>query len=46
MYRSGFRANHSTDVCLAKLTHFVSTGMAKHMHTGMILVDLKKHLIL
>ena len=41
MYQSGFRTNHSTDVCLAQLTDFVATGMDKQMHTGMILVDLQ-----
>ena len=40
MYRSGFRTNHSTDLCLAQLTDFDSAGMDKQMHTGMILVDL------
>ena len=42
MYQSGFRTNHSTDLCLAQLTDFVATGMDKQMHTGMILVDLQK----
>ena len=42
MYQSGFRANHSTDLCLAQLTDFVATGMDKQMHTDMILVDLQK----
>ena len=42
MYQSGFRTNHSTDLCLAQLTDFVSTDMDKPMHTGMILVDLQK----
>ena len=40
MYQSGFRTNHSTDLCLAQLIDFVATGMDKQMHTGMILVDL------
>ena len=34
--------NHSTDLCLARLTDFTSTGMDKQMLTGMILVDLQK----
>ena len=42
MYRSGFRTNHSTDLCLDQLTDIVTTGMDKQMHTGMILVDLQK----
>ena len=42
MYQSGFRTNHSTDLCLAQLTDFVATGMDKEMHFGMILVKLQK----
>ena len=42
MYQSGFRTNHSTDLCLAQLTDFVATGMDKQMHTGMISVDIQK----
>ena len=42
MYQSGFRTNHSTDLCLTQLIDFVATGMNKQMHTGMILVDLQK----
>ena len=42
MYQSGFRMNHSTDICLARLPDFVATGMDKQMHTSMILVDLQK----
>ena len=42
MYQSGFKTNHSTDFCVAQLTDFISTGMDKQMHTGMILVDLQK----
>ena len=34
--------NHSTDFCLAQLIDFISTGMDKQMHTGMIIVDLQK----
>ena len=41
MYQSGFRTNHSTDLCLAHLIDFVITSMDKQMHTGMIL-DLQK----
>ena len=42
MYQSGFRTNHSTDLCLSQLIDVVATGMNKQMHTGMILVDLQK----
>ena len=42
MYQSGFRTNHSTDICLDQLIDFVLNGMDKQMHTGMILVDLQK----
>ena len=42
MYQSGFRTNHSTDLCLAQLIEFVGTGMYKQMHTGMISVDLRE----
>ena len=42
MYQSCFRTNHSIDLCLAQLTDFVSTGMNRKMHAGMILVDLQK----
>ena len=38
MYQSGFRTKHSTGFYL----DFDLTGMDKHMHTGMILVDLQK----
>ena len=42
MYQSSFGTNHSTGLCLAQLTDFVSTEMNKQKHTGMILVDLQK----
>ena len=42
MYQPGFRTNHSTDFCLAQSIDFVLTDMDKQMHTGMILVGLKK----
>ena len=42
MYQSGFRTNHSIDLCLAQLVDFVATSMDKQMHIGMILVDLQK----
>ena len=34
--------NHSTDLCVAQLTDFVLTGIDKHMHISIILVDFKK----
>ena len=42
MYQSGFRTNHSRDLCLTQLTDFFVTGMDKQMYTGMILVHLQK----
>ena len=42
MYQSGFRTNHSTDLCLVRLVDIVATGMDKQMHTGIILVDFQK----
>ena len=42
MYQSGFRTNHSIDVCLGHLIDFVLSGVDKLMHTSMILVDLQK----
>ena len=41
MYQSGFRTNHSRDLCLTQLTDFFATGMDKQMYTG-ILVHLQK----
>ena len=42
-YQSGFRINISTDFCIVHLTDFILRKMDKGCHTGMILVDLKKH---
>ena len=42
MYHSGFRTNHSADLCLAQLIDFVATDKDKQMHTSTILVDLQK----
>ena len=39
---SGFRTNHSTDLCLAQLIDFVAIDMDKQMHTGMMLVEFQK----
>ena len=41
-YQSGFRANVSTDSCLAPLTNFILRGIDKGFHTGMILAGLQK----
>ena len=42
MYQSGFRTNHSIDLCLTQLIDFVAIGMDKQMHTDMKLVDFQK----
>ena len=42
MYQSGYRANHASDFCLAKLIDFILTGMDKQMNVDMIFVDLQK----
>ena len=42
MCQSSFTTNRSIDFCLAHLIDFVSTGMDKKLHTGMILIDLQK----
>ena len=39
MCQSGFRTNHSTDFCVAQLIDFVTTGMAKQIHTSMMIVN-------
>ena len=41
-YQSGFRTNFSADCCLVQLTDFISTGMDKRFHTGIILADIQK----
>ena len=41
-YQSGFRANFSTDSCLAQLTDFMLRRMDKGFYTEMVLVDLQK----
>ena len=42
IYRSGFRANHSTDICLSRLTDVILNGAENGKHTGIILIDLEK----
>ena len=41
-YQPGFRANFSTDSCLAQLTDVILTGMDKGIRTGLDLIDLQK----
>ena len=41
-FQSGFRKKFSTDSCLVQLSDFIINGMDKGLHTGMILIDLKK----
>ena len=41
-YQSGFRGNHSTNLCLSFLTDKVLKGFDKGLLTGMILIDLQK----
>ena len=41
-YQSGFRGNHSTNLCLSFLTDKILKGFDKGLLTGMILIDLQK----
>ena len=41
-YQSGFRGNHSTNICLYFLTDQVLKGFDEGLLTGMILIDLQK----
>ena len=41
-YQSGFRGNHSTNLCLSFLTDTVLKGFDDSFLTGMILIDLQK----
>ena len=41
-YHSGFRKNHSTDLCLSFLNDKILKGFDKGLFTGMILIDLQK----
>ena len=40
-YQSGFRGNHSTNLCLSSLTDKVLKWLDKGLLTGMILIDLQ-----
>ena len=41
-FQSGFRKNHSTNLCLSYLTHKISNGFNFVLLTGMVLIDLHK----
>ena len=41
-YQSGFRGNHSTNLCLAFLTDKILIRFDEGLLTGMILIDLQK----
>ena len=41
-YQSGFRTNHSTNLCLSFLTDKILKGFDEGQLTGMILIDLQK----
>ena len=41
-YQSGFRKNHSTDLCLFFLNDKILKSFDKGLFTGMILIDLQK----
>ena len=41
-YQSGFRENHSPNLCLSYLTDKILKGFDKGLLTGMILIDLQK----
>ena len=41
-FQSGFRPNHSTNLCLAHLTNKMLKGFDEGLLTGMTLIDLQK----
>ena len=41
-YQSGFKAKHSTDLCLSYLNDKILKGFDNGLFTGMILIDLQK----
>ena len=41
-FQSGFWKNYSTNTCLLHLTDKITTGFAKGLFTGMVLIDLQK----
>ena len=44
-YQSGFRSKHSVNTCVAHLSKQILKGFETRKSTGMILIDLQKHLI-
>ena len=42
IYQSSFRANHSTDRCLSRLTDMLLIGAKNGKYAGMIFIDLRK----
>ena len=42
IYQSGFRANHSTDICFSQLLEMILNGAENGKNTSMILTDLQK----
>ena len=43
-YQSGFRTNHSANLCLSFLTDKILKGFGEGLLTGMILTDLQKNI--
>ena len=41
-FLSGFRSNHSTNLCLAHLTDKILKGFDGGLLTGMIIIDFQK----
>ena len=41
-YQSGFRTNHSINLCLSSLPHKILKGFDEGLLTGMVLIDLQK----
>ena len=41
-FQSGFRQNHSTNLCLAHLTNKILKEFDEGLLTGIILIDLQK----
>ena len=41
-YQSGFRTDHSTNLCLSFLTDKIVKGFDEGLLTGMMLIDLQK----
>ena len=41
-FQSGFRKTFSADSCISYLSYKIATGFESGLHTGMILIDLRK----